>query len=227
MSMQFFRRGAAWCSLIGLGTALVILNASAQGTNSEPRPESAAGLEAPKPSIWENGIGNGFRAGAQSLSLLAGAGNGVAVFGAHEQHDLALFSLAYGHMLSGVKGEGHWWRGNWELRGELFAGAEFSPDTHWVVGLAPHLRYNFATGHRWVPFFDIGAGVTGAGIREPDLGGTFEFNLQAGGGVHWFVRDNLAVTLEGKLLHISSAGIYQPNNGVNTLMGMVGVTWFF
>jgi len=37
----------------------------------------------------------------------------------------------------------------------------------WVVGLTPHLRYNFATGTRWIPFVDGGAGVTATASALP------------------------------------------------------------
>jgi hypothetical protein len=130
-------------------------------------------------------------------------------------------------MLGSVRSEGHWYRGNWEWRGELFTGAEFSPASTWGVGLTPHLGYDFTTGTRWVPFADIGAGVMATGERAPDLGGAFEFNLQAETGVHWFVRDNVAVTMEARYLHVSSAGLYHPNLGLNTVAGLVGVAWFF
>jgi lipid A 3-O-deacylase len=184
-------------------------------------------LEPAHSGLWQGGVGDGFRSTAQSLSLEAGASAGFAALGGRLAHDLALVSLSYGHILGPVRGDGHWYRGNWELRGELFTGAEFSPGSTWGIGLTPHLRYDFATGTRWVPFADIGAGVTATGERAPDLGGAFEFNLQAGTGIHWFVRDNLAVTVEARYLHVSSAGLYHPNLGLNTVAGLVGVTWFF
>jgi len=178
-------------------------------------------------SIWEAGVGEGFRRGTHTLGISTGAGFGVAVFGGRLEHDLALMSVDYGCMIGGVKGESHWYRGNWEIRGELFGGAEFAPGKEWVVGLTPHLRYNFATGTRWIPFLDGGAGVTATGIGPPDLSNTFEFNLQASTGVQWFVKNNCAVTLEARWLHLSSAGISTPNLGLNTAMGMVGLIWFF
>ena len=46
-----------------------------------------------------------------------------------------------------------------------------------------------------------------------DLGSTFEFNLQGGAGVHWFVLDNWAVTVEVDYFHLSDAGITHSNNG--------------
>jgi hypothetical protein len=152
---------------------------------------------------------------------------GVQAFGGKQVHDLALLSLSYGHMLGNVVGKEHWYGGNWEARLELFGGGQFSPKSDELVGLTPHLRYNFATGIRWVPFADLGAGVTASGIGPPDQSGTFEFNLQANVGTHWFVRDNLALTVEVGYLHMSCAGIHDPNLGVNTIKGMAGLTWFF
>ncbi len=177
--------------------------------------------------IWEKGIGEGFLSTAQSVSLSAGATYGFAGFGSVEAHDLALISLTYGHMLSHVLGEGHWYRGNPEFRIELFSGAQFSPSSDWLVGLTPHLRYNFATGTRWIPFIDAGAGVTATGIGPPDLSGTFEFNLQGGAGIQWFLKDNLAVSLEARYLHMSCAGLSKPNLGLNGITGMIGLSFFF
>ena len=184
-------------------------------------------LEPPKSTIWESGIGDGFRSTVKTFSIEPGVAVGMKIFGSQQSHGLALISLSYGHMLGPVIGEGHWYCGNPELRIELFAGAEYSPEVESLVGLTPHFRYNFATGTRWIPFFDLGAGVSATSIGPPDLSGTFEFNLQLGGGVHWFLQDNLALTGEVKYLHMSCGGIHDPNLGINNIAFMIGVTWFF
>jgi len=178
-------------------------------------------------SVWESALGDGFRSTARSISVSAGANFGIASFGSREAHDLALVNVTYGHMLSGVWGRGHWYQGNPEFRLEIFTGAQFSPSSEWLVGLTPHLRYDFATGTRWIPFADIGAGVTATGIGPPDLSGTFEFNLQAGGGVQWFIKDHMAITLDVHYLHWSCAGLHKPNLGLNGVTGMLGVAFFF
>jgi hypothetical protein len=196
---------------------------SSATTNSMVLPE----LSPPKSTIWQDGVGQGFRSTVHTLSLEAGVGVGMTVFGSSQAHDLALASLSYGHMWRTVLGKNHWYRGNFEYRIELFGGAQYSPSSDWVVGLTPHLRYNFATGTRWIPFFDAGAGVTATSISHPDLGGTFEFNLQPGIGMHWFVRDKLALTGEVKYMHMSCAGIDKPNLGLNDVLGWIGLTWFF
>ena len=199
--------------------------ASTAWTNSTASSQANFGAE--RSSIWENGVGEGFRPTTQSLGLSAGATLGVAAFGSIQVHDLALVSLAYGHMLGPVRGQDHWYHGNAEFRLELFSGSQFSPNNEWFVGLTPHLRYHFATGTRWIPFVDAGAGVTATGIGAPDLSGTFEFNLQAGVGVQWFIEDNLALSLEARYVHWSCANISSPNNGLNGVTGMLGITFFF
>jgi len=96
--------------------------------------------------IWQGEVGEGFRPGVQTLSLEVGGAGGLAAFGSRQAHDFALTSVSYGYMVGKVAGEGHWYRGNWEIRGELFGGLQVSPSRDWLVGLTPHLRYNF--GHR-------------------------------------------------------------------------------
>jgi lipid A 3-O-deacylase len=178
-------------------------------------------------NIWPDGIGNGFKAGVQSISLSLGAGYGFQILGSRQSHDLALAGISYGYMLGAVKGEGHWYRGNWELRGELISGGQFSPTSDWLVGITPHVRYNFATGTRWIPYVDLGAGVSATSIGPPDLSHYFEFNLQAATGVRWFIRDNVALGIEARYLHMSCAGINTPNLGLNNVNGMLSISWFF
>jgi len=178
-------------------------------------------------SIWQGGIGEGFNPSTQSLTLSVGAGYGERILGSRQNHDLALTSVAYGRMLGGVKGEGHWYKGNWERRGELFSGAQFSPTQDWVVGLTPHLRYNFASGYHWIPYLDLGTGVSATSIGPPDLSHTFEFNLQAAVGVRWFMREDVALSVEARYLHLSCAGIDTPNRVLNNVNGMLGLSYFF
>jgi len=199
--------------------------ATPAATNGTSKPDLSL-KSAPK-SIWENGLGEGFRSTTESIGLSAGATYGIATFGSREAHDLALVSLSYGHMLGRTWGEGHWYRGNLEFRLELFTGAQFSPSSEWLVGLTPQLRYNFATGTRWIPFVDLGAGVTATSIGPPDLSGTFEFNDHAGMGTHWFLKDNVALTVEARYVHWSCAGLSEPNLGLNGVTGMLGLTFFF
>jgi lipid A 3-O-deacylase len=201
--------------------AVVILALARAGRSAEQT------LQPPASNLWADGIGAGFQPGVQTLTFEAGGVYGLKILGSSQAHDLALASLSYGQMLGPVMGGDRWYRGNWELRAELFGGTQYSPSEDWIFGLTPHLRYDFATGSRWIPFVDGGAGVTATGIGRPDLSSTFEFNVQGGTGVHWFMRDNWAVTAEARYFHVSDAGTTRPNHGLNGVMGMIGLTWFF
>ncbi len=205
----------------GLLVAVAILTSAGSGRGAEQtvQPSEAA--------LWTNRVGNGFQSGTQTLTFEAGGVHGLEILGSVQFHNLALASLSYGRMTGPVMGEDRWYQGNWELRAELFGGTQFSPSEAWIIGLTPHLRYDFATGSRWIPFVDAGAGATATDIGRPDLSCTFEFNVQGGVGVHWFVRDDWAVTAEARYFHVSDAGLTRPNYGVNGVMGMIGLTWFF
>jgi len=215
---------AAWAATLACSNGAGLLSQSAAAG-----PLSAPAIESQKPdtAIWQDGIGEGFRSTVHTVNVEVGVATGMAAFGSRQAHDFALTSVSYGHMWGPVLGEGHWYRGNVEWRAELFGGGQYRPDRDWVIGLTPHLRYDFATGTRWIPFVDGGAGVTATGIGHPDLSGTFEFNLQPGVGMHWFVRDNFALTGEVKYMHMSCAGMNHPNLGLNDVIGLIGVTWLF
>lgn len=169
----------------------------------------------------------GFLPGTQVISLATGADYGLLILGAEEQHHLFLISISYGQIIGGVQGLGRFYNGNWELRAELFGGMQFNSETTTLIGVTPHLRYNFITGSNFVPYVDIGAGITLTNIGVPDLGGPFEFNEQAIVGVNYFVQDRFAINFYSRYMHISSARIYHPNNGVNTIGCFGGVQWYF
>ena len=178
-------------------------------------------------SLWETGVGEGFRRDSLGLNLSAGPGYGLKMWGSTHHHDWWLGALQVEWVLSNVKGEGHWYKGNWEIAFELFAGQQVEPSSAYVAGFTPLLRYDFAVGGRWVAFVDLGSGGTLTDIRDGDLSTTFEFNLQTGVGAHYFVRDNLSVTCQARLIHLSNANLDAPNLGVNNITLMLGVSWWF
>ena len=177
-------------------------------------------------SIWEEGIGDGFKCGTRSVGASAGGGFGMRAWGSEQRHDFVLGNVGLGWIVTDVKGRDAWWRGNLELRGEVFGGEQLEP-SRYVVGLTPELRYHFATGTRFVPFVQGGAGVSATDIKRPDLSTTFQFNLNAAAGVNVFVTDHVALNLEYRLFHLSNAGIKEPNGGVNSHLFMAGASWWF
>ena len=203
-----------------LPVALLIAGA-ARGEEQTPELQTRAA------TTWESGIGSGFTENTIAVGLSFGAGIGTDAFGSTVAHDLALGAVGVSWIFTGVQAPDHWYRGNWEWRNELFGGSQINPDSRYLFGWVPLLRYDFATGTRWVPFLTVGAGLCGTDIDDYDLSGKFQFCPQAGFGTHYFVRDNLALTAEFRWMHLSNAGLEQPNRGVNTAMFYTGVNWFF
>jgi len=205
------------------GILMILLLSPVWGESGEPElePSSTAKI------IWVDGIGSGFHKGLFQLGATAGAGFGVEVFGSTLAHDLARASANVGWVFTDVMACNKWYRGNLELLFELFGGGQFKPDNRYFVGLTALLRYNFVTRSRWMPFVDAGAGVSSTNIDGPDLTRNFQFNLQVGGGTHYFLNDRTALTVQYRWLHFSNARIALPNHGTNTQMFEVGVSWFF
>jgi lipid A 3-O-deacylase len=149
------------------------------------------------------------------------------VLGTRHTHDWALASVRYGRMLTRVLAPDQWYGGNLELIGSLFGLDQYRAERAYAVGLTPLLRYTFAVGGRVVPFFTVGAGATFTNIRGGDLSTDFEFNLQGGPGIDLFLRDNLALSVEYRFIHLSNASWRTPNLGVNSSNFLVGLSWFF
>lgn len=186
----------------------------------------ASASELSSESIWKTSKGNGFKEDTVQWGVSAGGAKGVNLLGSQVEHDFILGNVNAGWIFTDVVCPDHWWGGNWELRGELFGGGQIDP-SRYVIGLTPALRYHFATGTPFVPFFQAGAGVSATDVRGPDLSTDFEFNLMIGGGVNYFITDNVALGLEYRLFHLSNAGIESPNTGVNSHAILAGVSWWF
>ena len=146
--------------------------------------------------IWQSGIGSGFKKDTFQVGFSVGAGLGNHEFGSSVAHDLTLATVSGGWVFSDVVGKDKWYRGNWELVGELFGGAQFHPEVRYVIGLTPSVRYNFMTGSRWVPFVNAGTGIALTDIGNPDLSRKWQLNDRLGVGTHYYLRDNLALTAQ-------------------------------
>ncbi|HBZ71911.1 MAG TPA: hypothetical protein DEP35_20170 [Deltaproteobacteria bacterium] len=77
-----------------------------------------------------------------------------------------------------------------------------------------------------VPFIEAGAGILGTDLDLRGQSDGFNFSVQGGTDLHYFVLPRLAVTAEARLHHISNAGLRVPNNGINDCLFLVGASFF-
>lgn len=189
---------------------------------------SDAGLEVVAPAkVWTVGLPFDLQKGTEEAGFAVGTGLGMEAFGSNKAHDLVVGRLHYGRVLTDALSEGSWLRGHVEGRMELLAGGQYRPQEAYLLGLTPVVRYLLATGTRWRPFVDAGAGVSFTDLGRPDLSTDFQFNLQAGAGLEYCLRPNLALTLQYRFLHVSNAGLELPNYGVNASVFYLGLNHYF
>lgn len=135
--------------------------------------------------------------------------------------------LQAGYMLStpGISG---WYRGNFELLGELFGGAVIQGKGDYIAGGTFWLRYNFVlSGWRIKPYAQFGIGGESTDIDRRILGQDFNFNLDASLGLRCMVTPRCSVNMEWRYQHLSDSGMSKVNRGINAHGAVLGVSWLF
>lgn len=139
----------------------------------------------------------------------------------------AVTGVQLGWMLGGIHGSGVL-RGNFEVVGEGFGSAVYEGPGSYIAGATAWLRYNFVpAGWRFVPYVQGGAGVVSTDIDRGLVGQPFNFNLDLGVGVRYFVAPRWSVSLEYRFQHISNANLGKTNVGINSQGPILGVSYFF
>lgn len=170
----------------------------------------------------------GFQSGTWHLGVKTGGTDTVKIF-ANRAPDVQFVPLFFqiGYTVTDVHGPFPV-RGSLEVIFQPTFLITTSPDTEFGEGASLLFRYNFVTGTRWVPFFEVGVGILHWDLHIPrDLDSQFNFTILGGPGMNYFLTDNLAVTGQVGLHHISNAGRRSPNVGVNSVMYLLGVSYYF
>ncbi len=118
--------------------------------------------------------------------------------------------------------------GNVELLIEPMAAHYYEPFSASAFGGSLVVKYNFVSFGRWMPFWDAGAGMlwTDLAPRIPEQSTQFNFVLETGPGVSYFVTENWAVTAGIRFHHISNANIGDRNTGLNATLFNFGFSFF-
>jgi hypothetical protein len=195
-----------------------------------PAPTDWSERAADDPPAGERGLRpeEGLPSGTWHLGLVAGYGISHKIFaGRDAKVQFAPVLPQIGYTVTDVHGPFPL-RGSVELVLEPTLLVTTRPSATFGEGASLLFRYNVATGTRWVPFFDFGLGILHWDLQLPRILATqFNFTIQGGPGVHYFVTDHLAITGQARLHHISNADIEKPNVGVNSSVYLIGLSYFF
>jgi hypothetical protein len=192
-----------------------------------------AGTEGSPPSREEKSKSTirpeeGFQSGTWHLGVKTGGADTVKVF-ANRHPDVQFVPVFFqiGYTVTDVHGPTPV-RGSLEVIFEPTLLFVAHPETEVGGGANLLFRYNFVTGTRWVPFFEAGVGIIDVDLHvRRDLNSEFNFTILGGPGINYFLTDNLALVGQVGLHHISNGGRRSPNVGVNSVMGLLGVSYYF
>jgi len=212
------------CSLIRSFTFAVIAASSLLA-----RP-SRADTPAPPPSADGAQTYADFGHGKQEIAIAGGYGFGVGIGGSNSgnQKETRYAALVprWGIGLTDPLGEGTWYKGNLDLLVEGAFLFQYHPVNGFAGGGTLIFRYNFLQYERLIPFIEAGGGIVGTDLDLKGQSDGFNFSLQGGLGLHFFLSPRLALTAEARLHHISNAGLRQPNDGINDILFLAGASFF-
>lgn len=118
--------------------------------------------------------------------------------------------------------------GNLEVLVEPFFARFTQPFSAEAEGGALVFKYNLLTFGRWMPFWEAKAGMlwTNLAPRIPEQSIPFNFIIETGPGIQYFMTARIALTVGVRYSHISNAEIGQRNIGLNAVLPYAGLSWF-
>jgi len=169
------------------------------------------------------------RAGTLEAGLVTGYLQGNDTFTAVSSNRSALYVLPRIGMVLTPEVGSRFFAGNLELLLEPFDAHYFKPFGASAAGGALVLKYNFLSFGRWMPYWDVGLGMlwTNLAPRIEEQSTPFNFVLETGPGLQYFVTERVALTIGVRFHHISNAGIGDRNLGLNATLAYAGISVFW
>jgi hypothetical protein len=109
---------------------------------------------------------------------------------------------------------------NAEFNGMFFSQADTKDAGGFNFNLL--LRWHFIRERNWSIFVDGGAGLLLTVNEVPQFGSSFNFTPQAGVGATIALSDNVRLIGGARWQHVSNAGLYDINPGLDHVMGWIG-----
>jgi hypothetical protein len=120
------------------------------------------------------------------------------------------------------------YRGIVEYQCEAGIGNIVQPNQRMEFGITPiGFKYNFTRlGCDISPYSNFGFGVIYEPIGHHVQGSNFNFILQTGLGVQYFLDDKTTLNFEYRYRHVSNANYEKPNSSINSSFVLVGASFF-
>lgn len=110
---------------------------------------------------------------------------------------------------------------------EPFANPVIEPDSNWEAGVGLLLKYAFPIGNKFYPYIEGGSGGIYISEKTKRQGSNLNFADQAGAGMYYFLRDDVALNVGYRFRHISNLSIKKPNRGIDSHFVIGGISLFY
>ena len=110
---------------------------------------------------------------------------------------------------------------------EPFFSVVTSPDSNIEVGSNFLFKYTFPLSERIQPYVKGGLGVLYMSQHTREQSTQYNFLPQFGGGLHYFIKEDVALSVEYRYRHLSNASFEEPNAGIDVSVILGGISFFF
>jgi len=110
---------------------------------------------------------------------------------------------------------------------EPFISGVYDPKGNFECGNSFMLKWGVPITKYFMPFIRMGLGFTYMTQHVVEQGSQWNFLPQGGMGAHFFIRDGVALTLEGRFRHLSNNNFSKPNGGIEVIQYLGGFSYFF
>jgi len=157
-------------------------------------------------------------------------GYGWAMDHLYQEPDIehAVVNLSYAIPMTREEMGASFYRGIVEYQCEAVMGQIVKPNQRMEFGFTPvGFKYNFSALQSDIsPYAKFGFGCIYEPIGHHVQGTNFNFIIQTGFGVQYFLDDKTSIDIEYRYRHISNAHLRMPNSSINSNFVLVGVSFF-
>ncbi len=110
---------------------------------------------------------------------------------------------------------------------EPFVNPVTEPGSNYEAGCGFLFKYAFPLGEKFYPYIEGGTGGIYISEKTKRQGSHANFADQAGAGIYYFLRDDLALNVGYRFRHISNLSIEKPNRGIDSHFALAGISLFY
>jgi lipid A 3-O-deacylase len=121
----------------------------------------------------------------------------------------------------------------WEPKGllefvcEPSIGYNLQPKDTMEFGLAFFIKYGFPITEKLYPFIEVGTGPYYMTWSTNSQSTQFNFDSQGGLGLLYFFENHWGVNAALRFRHVSNAAIKMPNGGIESLVTLIGFSYYY